>query len=334
MPPTDHIPWEDLELVSAPNRGEYRVIEGSVTVSGAPILYGLDAEGRRHLFVPTEASTDVKPDRRSAGVHILPQVLEDGGQATSYIGLSCRREHLNAVFGHLVAETVQRLQQSGTDAYTTCRLVLARWRELIDRDVPRVLSPEAQTGLFAELSWLERMVAHNVDALENWIGPSRAVHDFRRGDYAVEVKSTQSRESFTFKVNGLRQLETPVGGQLWAAACRVEEQPAFGRSLPAIIDDLRGMGVDPLSFAEKLLNAGYDSRDDAHYASRSFGLTETRVYRVDDSFPRLTRESFLDGLPSDRISNIAYLIDLAGQPPSPLPDDEVEAVVRVLAGVA
>lgn len=324
--------WKRLSLLSAPNVREYRVLEGSVTTDAGKVLFGLDSESRRYLFIPVDPETEIQPDRRSAGVYLVPQELEVNDGVGLFVSVSCRKAHLNAVFGHLVEEMLRTLSESREDPYLECRRTLARWRELIDREVSHVLSVAAQAGLFAELWWLKRLVSEDLDALQLWTGPGGGVYDFQSDLLALEVKATLSRDSYSFTINGLEQLEVPPNGELRLATMRLRTGSSRGLGLPELVKLVLQCGVDAHVLIEALLSAGYDSRDSEHYAMQRFDVSEVRVYRVTEGFPRLVRESLVIGAVPSRVSRVSYLLDLAGEPPVPQSDDEIAEFCERLLG--
>jgi hypothetical protein len=294
-------------------------------------LFALDSHGRRHLLIPIQIADAPAPDRRSAGVHLSIRELETEHGLAAFIDLDCRRPHLNEVFVHLAEEVLASIRADASDAYRTCRRELARWRELIDREAASVLSTEALVGLFGELWHLRELIRRDLGAGGIWVGPLSQPHDFAAPGASLEVKTTLSRDRWIFQIHGIDQLSPPPGGTLYLAAMQVSVQAEGGEAVPELIDVLRELGADMNLLLTRLRSAGYDTRDAEHYQSQHFHLSGYRMYRVDASFPKIVRSSFMDGQLPDRVMALSYEIDLSGAPPVPLADDEATAVYDLLA---
>ena len=156
--------------------------------------------------------------------------------------------------------------------------------------------PEAEIGLFGELVFLRSMVEAglpSVVAIEGWVGPLNGIQDFVLGGGAVEVKTTIATAGFTLTIGSLDQMDDSTRQPLFLAAVRIRLDPS-GMSLPAIIEDTRTvLSADPAAqhmLNIKLIHAGYLDGVSEHY-KRTFAHVSTKVLRVEDGFPRLTRAS-------------------------------------------
>src|SRR5262249_25067588 len=97
-----------------------------------------------------------------------------------------------SILAHDVAETVARTS-SEQDAVRSFIARVRVWQGFMNRHGPDGLSSEAQTGLFAELSFLESIVLARLlpaDAIQAWTGPSGGAQDFVMGRTAIEIKAT------------------------------------------------------------------------------------------------------------------------------------------------
>jgi hypothetical protein len=324
-------PWRELELIGVQTVREFRVSDTGLVLSSGPVLYALDGAGLYHLLLPIPENTPVLADRRSAGVHIEKRHLEEGGERRTYVDVVCTRARAREVFRMLASDMLQHVGEDVEHPVEACRRVLSRWRELLERATSEVLSQEALAGLFGELWQLSKIAVQHADAHLCWNGPSGGIHDFSFGTTALEVKTTLAREGSLFEINGVDQLQAPPEGVLYLSVMRLSDGTTGDTSVPDLIDALIGMGVDRLELFRRLGAAGYDSRDSDHYRGIRYAVKEARVYLVDQDFPRITRDSFaFQDLPP-RIQRLRYTIDLAGEPPVPLPADEVDALHARLA---
>lgn len=332
-PAPDRDAWRGLDIVSPPKPLELRVAPADAVVGEFPVLYAIDSEGLYHLLVPLAPEVDVASDRRSAGVHISARELNEEGRTGRFLDVACQKHHLREVFIHLADEMVQELRTHPSQPVSTCLRILSRWRELLGRETLPLLSEEALAGLFGELWHLREIVSISAAALDAWVGPTGARHDFLRRSTALEVKTTMKIDEQRFEIHGIDQLSPPADGWLYFAATATESCEQSGESVPQLVADLRQQGVDPLTLMSKLAAIGYRTADEHYYSTRQFKVVSARLYQVDESFPRIIRTSFAgDRLPA-RIARISYTIDIAGMEERALSGESVSEVYASLAGV-
>src|SRR5262249_13573769 len=118
---------------------------------------------------------------------------------------------------------------------------------------------------FGELWHLRELLQRSPDALSIWTGPLKRPHDFTAAGGDMEVKTTLSRDHWIFQIHGVDQLQPPAGGVLYLSALQLEQVADSGESVPELLDALHALGADPREMLEKLLAAGYDSRDSDFY---------------------------------------------------------------------
>lgn len=324
--------WSALHIAGAPRRGNFNVLESGVEAAGGPVLMALDGEGFYHVLVPS-GGAPFEPDRRSAGVHLLRRTLEEPDfEASEFADVACRKAHLSSIFLHLAEDLLGRLEQSPQDPVAVCRAVLLRWRELLDREAPSIMSRQALAGLFGELLTLRTIMSHNSAGFDAWTGPTSSIHDFTRGSVALEVKTTLRRDGWQFEIHGHRQLEAPAveGGELYLAVLRIESS-RIGKNVPDIVEELCALGADRMDLYTRLAAVGYDPRDAEVYREMPFKATAQRMYRIDESFPRVVSSTFAAGRPPPGVLHLRYTIDLTSPPAGAIDGSEWEAVVSRLA---
>lgn len=311
--------------------GNWRFVELRAHVMAGKLLLAISHDGQRHLLVPVATSEVVLDDTRSRGVHIRRIELIDGDQRRLFLDVVCRLPHLDQLFSAIAAEMVGELSSASDSASPVCHRVLQRWREMIERERLRLLGKDQSVGLFGELHLLSELVHHSTSALEAWIGPDAGRHDFRRAATALEVKTSTSRSGRRCSIHGHEQLECPEGGKLFLAYIRLEESD-IGTSLPDLVATILSSGVERCSFEEKLLRVGYDFRDTELYRHLKFKVREQRFYEIGPDFPKIVSSSFASGKLPAGIVSLQYEIELASEPPVPLPGSEVAAVLEKISG--
>lgn len=293
----------DIDLVPLPVAG-----------STGQLKAGRDRQGNPHILVPAAPGSLVGSDQRSTAVQIARRELLVDGRRQLFLDLFCRSRQLEDVFERLAFEVCERIEKQPTEALAIPGRVLRRWRDLLEGK-PRPLGEEAAAGLFGELHVLEECLKFDTARrIDHWQRDPQAVHDFRRGGAAIEVKSTTAREGRFVEIHGITQLEPPTGGVLHLAFLRLTTT-GQGSTIADVVDRVAGAGADQAG-VEKILEAsGWDRWDPS---PPRFSVTEERWYRVDRSFPRLTPQSMHDGALPDGVLRLRYSVDLTGPHPVPL----------------
>ncbi len=88
---------------------------------------------------------------------------------------------------------------------------VASWQRFMERGGDGLLSPEEEIGLFGELAVLRVLLDGEADPAglcACWVGPLGALHDFRFGSGAMEVKTTVLGAHSYARITGLGQLDT------------------------------------------------------------------------------------------------------------------------------
>ncbi len=214
-----------------------------------------------------------------------------------WLAISRRPEGNLDLFTSMVRDIMDTLLESGLSSEDrVAQLLFSRiraWQDFMRRDTDSVLEPEAELGLVGELLFLQMICRNEVPPtvpITGWVGPIRGIQDFVLGSGAIEVKTTIAINGFTATIDSLDQLDDAKKQPLFLAAVRVRLDER-GLSLPGIIDETRTMIVDPFdrgAFDTKLLHAGYlDALADQY--TRHFVHQQTRLFRITEKFPRITR---------------------------------------------
>lgn len=317
--------WSQIKATGAPTRGEFRVFESNISSNQGVVLFALDSIGRRHLLIPAAQTLRGESDQRSSGVQIVLRDLVDGGIQTTFVDIVCLKPHLDTVFDHLIDEVLDGVRSDPARPLTVARRVLGRWRELLERSRPGVLSEQELLGLYGELYVLNELCTLTPAAIRTWRGPAAARHDFQSGSVALETKTTTSRGPAILYIHGVDQLSLPEKGQLYLVVIFAERTPNAGQSVPDLVRSVRALGVDGLELTSKLTSIGYAEEDVEEYTDITFSFRMKSVFEVDDDFPRIIRSSFVSGDLPARVSDVRYAIDVSPPIPASLDGEEVAA---------
>ncbi len=141
----------------------------------------------------------------------------------------------------------------------------------------------------------------------SWMGPSSGRHDITCETIECEVKSTIKRQMKPqIKVSSGRQLDVTPGKTLYLYVCTFEEDDNGNLSIDIVEKQLIDQGFSQSILHSSLERLGMNSSINRR---KKYKLVESiRKYEVNDSFPRLTNESFVGGQLPKGILNLSYSI--------------------------
>jgi hypothetical protein len=188
---------------------------------------------------------------------------------------------------------------------------LQRWQELLKKSSNYVMSIEAQMGLFAELTLLEKVLFQKIgveQAINAWVGPDFDKQDFLLDNAVIEVKSYRTSKGQQVSISSAQQLYC-------------EKQPLFlvsygltrsenGKNVNNISSDIK-VTLSKTSkllldiFNIKLIDYGFiPELENEPYIG--FLIDTTRVFQVNANFPKLIPPM----IPLE-IPRVKYSIDLS-----------------------
>jgi hypothetical protein len=175
------------------------------------------------------------------------------------------------------------------------------WQDFMDKGSGNVLSAEAETGLFGELTILDEFLFNGIPlniSIQSWVGPADGIHDFVFGSVGIEVKTTVSKGEFIARIGSLEQLDSSLVHSLFLAGVRLLNSD-IGLTLPEKIYNIRKHFDDnPIAqniFDCRLIQAGYMDFFSERYTRRFRNLNNI-WYQVDNAFPKLTKENIPQGI--------------------------------------
>lgn len=180
------------------------------------------------------------------------------------------------------------------------------WKELLgNKNID-----ERIYDVLGELCVLKYLVSNGEDA--EWNGPDGASYDIETDLRFVEVKSSINRDRREVTISSQFQL-FPKEKHLDLVLCRFEPVVISGISIDSIMEEFEIMGYNTYLLNSKLEKLGFEQGMSAR--KKKFKLHEMLQYKVDDNFPRITPESFVNGVMPVGILKITYTADLSGLSP-------------------
>ena len=306
--------WSSLPT---PTSAEW--LESSETAPDSLAWLARDSTDRCHLLLQVPDSAEVpEAATKGLGVSVTRHRIPELGE-TNCIDLACLDDATLKVFAAVAAEMLADLVgvplegRSGVVAGT-----LARWRWFWDVELDG-LSERDALGLFGELWFLDQWVGVTPQNVTAWGGSDSARHDFQWPEFSVEVKTTGRRGTgaIVHTVQHLEQLADPEMGTLYLFSLRVTRDRLASNTLATLVsrcsDQLSDAPDIRDSFLRMVSMRGY-SPADGSLGAVAYRIIDERIYEVGEGFPRLTPDSFPDGLPA-AIVDVSYRIDMSACEP-------------------
>lgn len=246
-------------------------------------------------------------------VHLSVQ----GGPEETWADIACLDASLNDPFVAFADSLAGEVSRDAGDSSNSVRRTLRTWQWFWGND-PQALTREAALGLLGELWFLDRW-APFPGAIETWRGPAGDRHDFVSPSVSVECKATAVRSdgSALHEISSLDQLDEPATGVLYLFSVQAIADVNAGNSLPALIERIRSRlsaRPDLLGQVDQRLSQAGWSHAGADRHQQPYRIVAEELYGVRDGFPRLTRATFVDGVPAG-VDGVSYTLDLAACQP-------------------
>jgi Putative PD-(D/E)XK family member, (DUF4420) len=328
--------WADLP---SPAPGELSGIRAAGLPLQSAVYIVVDGGRTRQLMVALAEGVEPLRSSVTRGLEVTTDDLRIGDSPVRrYVRLVCLDPSHHATFAALCSNIVASVQRDPADPKAAVVRCLDRWRSfwVVDQSG---LTREQALGLFGELWFLYRWSGPvSISSLARWQGPLGARHDFQWPVASVESKASASVAGAgpTHFIASLDQLSDPESGRLYLFSLHLAEDNLAANSLPVLVETIStalGSDVEALSlFLERLAKAGYNPAEAGRY-TRPFRVVAEELYRVDGSFPRLTRDNFGAGLPAG-IGDVSYTLSMDACAPwriATFPGDPGAAFLRINA---
>lgn len=279
-------------------------ITGAREITALPYQYpGYAIRTPEGYGVAIEVNNDMVTSEKFNGCRFYTGLIGIEGITNNYLILSSPFEEFRYEFAAICAEFLD----PGDDGINRMKLLSdpiswwMNWRELIGNT-----SREQRVySVLAEMN----VLAHKLDSdsKAEWTVLTSGSHDIECENESCEVKSTIKRYGATVTISGQHQLEHVK--PLWLYFCRMEESME-GKSINDIKEILLSKGYNEAGLEIKLEKLGFEKGTSIR--NKKFKILEKRKYLVDESFPKITKESFKEDKFPDSIVHIEYTVDLDG----------------------
>ena len=253
------------------------------------INIGYDAKLRKTLLICNTGKISNLPSSKAISAQNVMLSPTEWGLA-----FSLQQEDISDIFIKFCWDIIESTRDVEDDAVEFILNRYNMWLRLLTYKRPTVLSVSRQKGLIGELLYLQNMVHRfgQKKAVSSWVGPGGGDQDFVYDDTWTEVKAV-SFASDTVSISSVEQLDTDKPGFL--RIYRLEDTSPEDNDGINVTDVVEKTGrlltesSPAADFRMKLFQYGYT--DEQNYENFRYKLGASAVYRVDENFPRMTRES-------------------------------------------
>lgn len=259
------------------------------------------------VAIPYEGEEEINESFSNAKIRSTTIQFKEGN-ATKALVLTSESTDIRAPFATLCEALVDPGENGERRIVIENSPVLwwKEWKELLgNKNID-----ERIYDVLGELCVLKYLVSNGEDA--EWNGPDGASYDIETDLRFVEVKSSINRDRREVTISSQFQL-FPKEKHLDLVLCRFEPVVISGISIDSIMDEFEIMGYNTYLLNSKLEKLGFEQGMSAR--KKNFKLHEMLQYKVDDNFPRITPESFVNGVMPAGILKITYTADLSGLSP-------------------
>lgn len=288
-------------------REEVRTYPTTASTDAGSVRLGLDHEGQLIVLVPVEKGSRLPAEARSSGLNVRMTHYTVGDSNSQFIEIGCPSPALETAFAELADEIVARIE-AGSSATKAVSGTIDDFRRLIIRPAQSLISESVITGAIGELIILNTLVEKKIASIDCWTGPHDQRHDFRRGNKAIEVKTTTRWGNTQIHISSIDQLLAPDDGDLMLVHVQLENTPSGPISLSSMCKKLINNGTNAEDLYAALNNLGIIDPHDEVLNKSNYTLKSMNWYLVDSRFPCITSRHL--PLPTG-VLNITYTVDLS-----------------------
>lgn len=278
-------------------------INGAIFLESLPEAYpGWVIRFRDRFGVAIEISDNLIISERFSNAKLKTENLFVGGTVKHLLTFTSNIEDLRFEFANLCALFLE----PGEDGKYRKSLIESprswwiKWKSILGNSIHE----KSPSQVMAELLTLKFYYLKGENP--RWTGYKGRSHDIEFNNGICEVKSTHQRYKSFIEINSQFQLKaemTPLFLSLFKF-----ESSIHGFSINSIIKDLADLGYPITEIQIGLDNLGYE--EGMSSLDESYELLDARLYEVNDSFPKITNDSFVQGVIPPGVVKLSYTIDL------------------------
>ncbi len=273
------------------------------------IFYGLSNEGKKRLAF----LSNKKIDNIESTKMIKVSLYSDNNMY--WLSFDLEDSKFDNIFYTFCSDMVNSLSNMESEdmelSYIKNRF--NNWKKMFQNISIKELSEEKEQGIFGELFFMYKYMIPKYgtdNSILSWSGPLKFNKDFSIENDWYEIK-TSSVNSASVKITSLSQLQSKNVGYLSVVSVEkmsIEfngELSSTSELIKMIMPQIKSIRIQD-NFLNKLIEYGLGP--DNNFGTRKFDAKNIKLYRVDDNFPRLTK----DNIKYPEIENVSYVLNLAG----------------------
>ena len=263
-------------------------------------IAGSDSYG---VAIPYDGDEDI--NEVFSKVRIASRYIQLRGVNYQVLELTCTDKSIKTSFSELCYSLIN----PGDDGINRKKVTSnplewwKNWKEMLGN---RVVDDRVY-DMIGELCVLKEMLKTGENI--SWNGPDSSSYDIEMDSQYVEVKSTTLRDKKEVQISSQFQLQT-TDKPLWLVYCQFERMTIYGITIDSLVEELVKMGMDRDELNDKLNKRGFEIGMSS--LRQPYFIHNMIKSIVDDSFPRITPESFVNGDYPKGITKITYTVDLSG----------------------
>ncbi|WP_078433843.1 PD-(D/E)XK motif protein [Metabacillus halosaccharovorans] len=250
--------------------------------------------------VAIEIPPEKHVNEQFANIYYFTKVYVLGGQEKHLLILVSDHPKLYEDFAIICAGFLERVLDS--ESYQEIQQNPISWWHAMKELMGNANIEKAAYSVLAEMLSYYYLLKKEKDV--SWVGPFGGSIDFNSNDGGYEVKSTIARYGSQITINSEYQLKAN-----FLLFYRFEPD-IFGISIQDMIKKLVEWDVEETEIERALENLEYPIGSEIR--KKSYRLVEVTKYKIDENFPKILPESFIEGHLPKHISGLIYKLNLEG----------------------
>lgn len=273
-----------------------------IIIKAIPVFIGLTKQGAPSIAFVQNTNAQVIRKMHLGKLHLQSLYADDIKR--NLLVLECIDIENLSLFAAMCISTLLELEVI-TGVFNLEETVIQEcevWEKVFRKEIET-----EELGLLGELYIYDLLRSLSINE-SVWNYPIKSTKDFqfsKHGD--LEVKTTSRRRGYLVSIHGLQQLLPHENKNLYLIFVRLEQVAKNG---DISINKLYEKNREFLSPQQKMALGSIDQDISSH----TYNVLETRIFTVDDLFPRIVPSSLINIHGNDRIGSVQYSIELSDYP--------------------
>jgi hypothetical protein len=274
----------------------------NIVLKGMPVFIGLSKQGESSIVFVQNSSAQVIQKMQFGKLYLQSLYAEDIKR--NVLVLECIDVDYLSLFAVMCVSTLIELDSKHgefnleEEMITECKV----WEKVFKED-----SENEELGLLGELYIFDllRSFAYNNFV---WNYPIKSTKDFQLSKQSdLEVKTTHRRRGYFVSIHGLQQLLQNEAKSLYLVFVRLEHVAKNGDISLNTLYERNKVCLTP----QQMMALGNINQD---IRSRTYNVLESKIFTINNLFPRIIPSSLKSIPGNDRIGSVQYSLELSDYP--------------------